>query len=117
FAFTFDRSHTLLDARGVRGALTFGSGAPSRGWPSRTLLIRAIACWVYSCDSSNPSHFRPSFLATANVVPEPANGSRTTSPGFEQARMIRPRSCSGIWHPWNPILSLKVPATRGKYHV
>ena len=58
-----------------------------------------------------------SFLATTSVVPLPAKGSRTTSPGFEQARMIRPRSCSGIWQPCQPARSLKVPQTRGKYQV
>ena len=31
--------------------------------------------------------------------------------------MMRPNSCSGIWQPWKPARSLKVPATRGKYQV
>ena len=31
--------------------------------------------------------------------------------------MIRPSSCSGIWQPCQPVRSLNVPQTRGKYHV
>ena len=46
-----------------------------------------------------------------------AKGSRTSSPGSEQARMMRPRSCSGIWQPCQPARSLNVPQTRGKYQV
>ena len=35
----------------------------------------------------------------------------------EYARTMRANSCSGIWQPWKPLRSLKVPQTRGKYHV
>src|SRR5262249_22177868 len=76
-----------------------------------------VAFLAYSSDSSKPSQHLPSFLATARVVPLPANGSSTRSLEFEQSLMMRPRSCSGIWQPWKPARSLKVPATRGKYHV
>ncbi len=68
-------------------------------------------------ESSKPRNRRLSFLATASVVPLPPKGSSTISPGFEHARMIRPRSCSGIWQPCQPARSLKVPQTRGKYQV
>ena len=40
--------------------------------------LRPMERWVYSSDSSNPIHLRPSFLATAKVVPDPVKGSSTT---------------------------------------
>ena len=95
-----------------------GSAPPSRGWPT---LGGGEAGLDLRRRSRGRARSRgsggPSFLATASVVPLPPNGSRTTSPGFEQARMIRPRSCSGIWQPCQPARSLKVPQTRGKYQV
>ncbi len=71
----------------------------------------------YSFDSSKPTNRRPSFLATASVVPLPPKGSSTTSPSLLHARMIRPSRCSGIWQPCQPVRSLNVPQTRGKYQV
>ena len=44
-------------------------------------------------------------------------GSSTNSPGLDDTSMILPSSRSGIWQPWNPARSLKVPHTRGKYQV
>jgi hypothetical protein len=41
---------------------------------------------------SIPIQRRPSASAAASVVPAPQNGSRTTSPASEDARMIRSRS-------------------------
>ena len=40
-----------------------------------------------------------SFFATASVVALPLKGSSTISFSFEQMRMMRPKSCSGIWQP------------------
>ena len=44
--------------------------------------------------------WRPSFLATAPVVPVPKNGSSTTSPGLEDDRSMRASSASGFWVGW-----------------
>ena len=43
-----------------------------------------------------PTKWRPSRLATAPVVPEPKNGSSTTSPGLVEAIMMRASSASGF---------------------
>ncbi len=48
------------------------------------------------------------FLATAAVV-LPEKGSITRASGSEQTRMIRARSCSGIWQPWKPARSSECP--------
>jgi hypothetical protein len=63
-----------------------------------------------------PTQRRPSRFAAASVVPLPANGSSTTSPGLLDARTIRSSTGSGIWQGW-PVRSLNVPHTRGTYHV
>jgi hypothetical protein len=41
--------------------------------------------------------------ATIPVVPEPANGSKTTSPGREPARMHGPTSFGGKVAKWVPL--------------
>ena len=43
-----------------------------------------------------PMKCRPSRFATAPVVPEPKNGSSTTSPGFVAASITRASSASGF---------------------
>src|SRR5262245_36569894 len=86
-----------LGVFGVEGALTRGSGDPSNSSPGRTSFRRAVPRLAYSLESSKPSHFRPSFLATTSEVALPAKGSSTNSPSCEEERMILPRSCSGIW--------------------
>jgi len=43
---------------------------------------------------------RPSFFATAPVVPEPKNGSSTTSPVCEAETRMRWISASGFWVGW-----------------
>ena len=43
---------------------------------------------------------RPSFLATAPVVPEPKKGSSTTSPGLDEESSTRASSASGFWVGW-----------------
>lgn len=50
----------------------------------------------YGFPQSIPTHRRPSFSATARVVPDPAKASRTRSPGLDADRMIRFRSSSGF---------------------
>ena len=45
---------------------------------------------------SIPIHCRPSFWAATIAVPQPQNGSRTTSPGLEDAAMIRSSSATGF---------------------
>ncbi len=44
-----------------------------------------------------PMKWRPSFLATAPVVPVPKNGSSTTSPGLLVPTRMRCSSASGFW--------------------
>ena len=84
---------------GVGGALVTGSAGPSRASPTFVLFSRDLIFLAYSSDNSKPIQRRPSFFATASVVPLPPNGSSTNSAGFEQQRMIRPSNCSGIWQP------------------
>src|SRR5205823_434363 len=55
---------------------------------------RDIAVSMATALSSMPTKRRPSRSATASVVPLPAYGSRTSSPGEESARMSRSRSAS-----------------------
>src|SRR5262245_42313276 len=45
---------------------------------------------------SQPIQRRPSFSATARVVPEPQKKSATKSPSFEEALMMRSRRDSGF---------------------
>jgi len=101
----------------VAGELLSGSGAPSSGSPELIAASRSSIRFAYCSESSRPMKRRPSFLATASVVPLPPNGSSTTSSSWLDARMIRPSNCSGIWQPCQPDRSLNVPQTRGKYHV
>ena len=56
-------------------------------------FIKAMERWVMSM----PIQRRPSFCAAAMVVPQPQNGSRTTSPGLLLAAMMRSRSARGFW--------------------
>jgi len=44
-----------------------------------------------------PSHWRLSRWLTAMAVPQPQNGSSTTSPSLLDARMMRSSSASGFW--------------------
>ena len=46
---------------------------------------------------SMPIHLRFRRSATAIAVPQPQNGSRTTSPSLLDARMMRSSSASGFW--------------------
>ena len=43
-----------------------------------------------------PIQLRPSFCAAWTAVPQPQNGSSTTSPSFDEAAMIRSSSASGF---------------------
>ena len=43
-----------------------------------------------------PIATRPKRTATADVVKDPENGSNTTSPGFEDAYIIRSSKASGF---------------------
>ena len=62
------------------GELESGSAGPSSASPGSISSSRSVAYLAYSLEISVPSHLRPSFLATANVVPLPAKGSKTVSP-------------------------------------
>src|SRR6476661_5952341 len=64
-----------------------------------------------------PTYFRPRRAALTTVVPDPLNGSTTTSPGLELDLMIRSSTAIGIWHPCQPSRSLNVPQTRLTFHV
>lgn len=46
---------------------------------SAVMPMRFLANWMYSQDKSVPIPHRPSWLATATVVPLPENGSKTTA--------------------------------------
>jgi hypothetical protein len=46
---------------------------------------------------SMPIQRRESFPAAWTVVPQPQQGSRTRSPSFEEAEMMRSSSASGFW--------------------
>ena len=50
----------------------------------------------YSSFISMPIPIRPKRAATADVVKEPANGSNTISPSFDEALMIRSSNASGF---------------------
>ena len=63
----------------VVGALVSGFSGPSNSSPGLICLSRCRMYVTYSFESSNPIHCRTSFMATANVVPLPENGSRTMS--------------------------------------
>ena len=65
------------------------SGKASR----RRFSIRPMARWV----TSMPIHCRPSFSAACTVVPQPQNGSSTTSPGLEEAATMRSSRATGFW--------------------
>ena len=45
---------------------------------------------------SMPIHCRPNFCAAWTAVPQPQNGSRTTSPGLLLALMMRSNKASGF---------------------
>ena len=44
-----------------------------------------------------PTHSLPSRSAATRAVAHPQNGSSTTSPSFELARMTRSSKASGFW--------------------
>ena len=50
----------------------------------------------YNSSISTPTYLRPSFLATTDVVPEPKNGSKTMSFGFELAKITFATNFSGF---------------------
>src|SRR3989344_1941953 len=50
---------------------------------------------------SIPTYLRPNLWATTEVVPDPKNGSKTTSFGFELAKIILATSFSGFWVGWS----------------
>ena len=52
--------------------------------------------WIAKRLRSQATHLRPSFSATATVVPDPAKKSPTMSSGFELKRIIRSRRASGF---------------------
>ena len=56
---------------------------------------RSTAMSMYSALISNPTASRPFLIATSAVVPEPINGSKITSPGFEHALTIRSMTATG----------------------
>ena len=58
----------------------------------RRFFISEIERWVMSM----PIQRRPSFCAAATVVPQPQNGSSTTSPGLLVAGMMRSSSATGF---------------------
>src|SRR5712691_6839893 len=58
--------------------------------PSRRLRV----VWIAKRPRSQPIHRRPSFSATARVVPEPQKKSATKSPGLDDAVMILVKSSS-----------------------
>lgn len=60
--------------------------------PNNLFLVTCIA----NLERSEPTHRRPSFSATARVVPEPQKKSATISPGLEEALIILCSSFSGF---------------------
>ena len=56
---------------------------------------RSTAMSKYSALISNPTASLPFLIATSAVVPEPMNGSKITSPGFEHAFTIRSMTATG----------------------
>ena len=59
-------------------------------------LRRLAVVWMAPLLMSQAIQRRPSFCATAAVVPEPMKQSRTRSPGLEEALMMRSRRASGF---------------------
>src|SRR3989338_5601050 len=55
----------------------------------------------YCSSISMPTYLRPSFLATTEVVPEPRNGSKITSFGFELAKIALATNFSGFCVGWS----------------
>ena len=98
------RDHARLDQAGEGDArlLPFAErrlkAASGKG---STAAIRVVAPRRYRFRSrSQPMKWRPSFLATAPVVPVPKKGSSTTSPGFDAAMTMRASRASGFWVGW-----------------
>ena len=60
---------------------------------ARRYFCSEIDRWVMSM----PIQRRSSFCAAAMAVPQPQNGSSTTSPGLLLAWMMRSRRARGFW--------------------
>src|SRR3989338_11972 len=61
------------------------------------IVSRRFSARQQYCSSiSIPTYLRPSFLATTDVVPEPKNGSKTTSFGLELAKITFATNFSGF---------------------
>ena len=64
--------------------------------------MRRDASDRYAGSISTPRKRRPARVAATPVVPDPAKGSRTRSPGEEAAATTRSSSASGFWVGWRP---------------
>lgn len=64
---------------------------------------------------SEPMKRRPSFIATAPVVPPPIKKSATVSQGLEEALIIRSKRASGFWVGYQ-IRSFHIVFNVGTYH-
>lgn len=80
------------------GEICDESFAKEHGGPiySKQELTLFLANSTYLGFCSIPIYFLPFILQTANVVPDPANGSRTISPSFELANTKRSINFSGF---------------------
>src|SRR5215469_8328498 len=103
------RSLTLPARHGVRACYASLRCSPISANRCRTRS-------AYSADNSMPTYRRPNLFAAAKVVPLPANGSSTRSPGLLDTPIMRSSTASGIWHGC-AVRSLNVPHTRATYHV
>ena len=89
----------------VRRVIVVNTRYPPSAAAVRPLAVSAARCsfasrfcttWKAPFQRSIPTHSRPRRSAATGVVAQPQNGSRTTSPGLEEARIIRSYSASGF---------------------
>ena len=93
------RNQPALDQRRERHARRLARGDEGRDrrrGHDLTSAMRFSAALAYFASRSMPMKRRPSFLATAPVVPVPLNGSSTRSSGRDADRMTRASSASGF---------------------
>src|SRR5215207_3529495 len=94
-------------AKPVRGhpagcVSVFGVRSSRSTSPRNAAPILRPASSAYSRSISAPTKKWPSSLAATPVVPDPQNGSKTSSPSILEASTARRRSRRGFWVGWRP---------------
>src|SRR5690606_14849075 len=89
------------DAHRRASCLAFVKAIPIASSSLASRIRRSAMAWYFG-SRSHPMNARPRRLHATPVVPLPAKGSRTTSPGSVKSRTSASISASGFWV-WCPV--------------